>query len=70
LVLKGKAMGLGLDEIGELVQLVESELTDSERASAVRALCERQRDMLSARRDIIDEQIAETDRVIEGLTSL
>jgi DNA-binding transcriptional MerR regulator len=70
LVLKGKAMGLGLDEIGELVELVESELTDSERASAVRALCERQRDMLSARRDIIDEQIAETDRVIEGLTSL
>lgn len=70
LVLKGKAMGLGLDEIGELVELVESELTDGQRANAVRALCERQRDVLSARRDSINEQIEETSRVIDDLTSL
>ncbi|MEO0382144.1 MAG: MerR family transcriptional regulator [Pseudomonadota bacterium] len=70
LVLKGKAMGLGLDEIGELVKLVESELTDGERAKSVRALCERQRDLLAARRDTINEQINETSRVIDGLTAL
>ena len=70
LVLKGKAMGLGLDEIGELVDVVESELSDAERAQKVRALCERQRDFLVARRDTINEQIEETNRVIEGLTSL
>jgi DNA-binding transcriptional MerR regulator len=29
LVLKGKAMGLGLDEIGELVDVVESKLSDA-----------------------------------------
>ncbi|WP_375568002.1 MerR family transcriptional regulator [Ahrensia marina] len=70
LVLKGKAMGLGLDEIGELVELVESDLTDGERAKAVRTLCERQRELLTVRRDTINEQINETSRVIDGLTSL
>lgn len=70
LVLKGKAMGLGLDEIGDLVKLVESDLSDADRAQAVRELCQRQRDLLSARRDTINEQIEETTRVIEGLTSL
>lgn len=70
LVLKGKAMGLGLDEIGELVQVVESDMGDGERAKAVRALSIRQRDALHARRDMIDEQIEETNRVIDGLTSI
>lgn len=70
LILKGKSMGLGLDEIGELVTLVESHLTDSERATAVRGLCERQRDLLMARRDDLNEQIDETTRVIDGLTAL
>lgn len=70
LIMKGKAMGLGLDEIGELVALVESDLSDAERAQTVRTLCERQRDLLIARRDAINEQIDETDRVIEGLTAL
>jgi DNA-binding transcriptional MerR regulator len=70
LVLKGKAMGLGLDEIGELVAVVESSLSDSERAQKVRALCERQRDLLLARRDTINEHIEETSRVIDGLTSI
>ncbi len=70
LILKGKSMGLGLDEIGELVTLVESGLTDSERATALRDLCERQRDLLMRRRDDLNEQIDETTRVIDGLTDL
>ena len=63
-------MGLGLDEIGELVTLVESGLTDSERAKALRDLCERQRDLLMTRREALDEQINETTRVIDDLTAL
>jgi hypothetical protein len=48
----------------------ESSLSDSERAQKVRALCERQRDLLLARRDTINEHIEETSRVIDGLTSI
>lgn len=70
LVLKGKAMGLGLDEIAQMVLLVESEKSDADRAQSVRTICERQRDLLLARRDSINEQLEETARVIDGLTSL
>ena len=70
LVLKGKAMGFGLDEIGELVAVVESDMPDGERATAVRKLSERQRDVLLARRELLNEQIEETTRVIDGLISI
>ncbi len=70
LVLKGKAMGLGLDEISQLVGLVECDLPDSERAQAVVSMCERQRALLIERREAINTQMAEIDQVIEGLTAL
>ncbi|MGD1888117.1 MAG: MerR family transcriptional regulator [Cohaesibacteraceae bacterium] len=67
LILKGKAMGLGLDDVAELVRLVESDLSDQERANSVRELCQSQRDMLMARRDVLDEQLRETDDVLVNL---
>ena len=70
LILKGKAMGMGLDDVAELVAAVESEADDQQRAARVRALCARQLDDLTARRKALDQQITETERALDGLTFL
>ena len=70
LILKGKAMGFGLDEVAELVTIVESKRTDGERALQLRSLCERQRAHLVERRKVLDEQIEAPDAVINGLMAL
>lgn len=70
LILKGKAMGLGLDDVADLVRSVESDMSDQDRANAVRDLCQRQRDMLLTRRDSLDEQLRETDAVLASLKNV
>lgn len=70
LVLKGKAMGLGLDAISALVTAVETKAPDEVRAQNVRALCEEQHEMLVERRRVLDSQIEETQRVLADLKQL
>ncbi|MBV6657586.1 MAG: MerR family DNA-binding transcriptional regulator [Devosiaceae bacterium] len=70
LVLKGKAMGMGLDDIAALVAAVESNENDAVRADQVRMLCDTQLGELKARRAALDEQISETERALSGLVSL
>ncbi len=70
LVLKGKAMGFGLDEIVDLVAAVESNADEAARAKAVQEICENQRNILQARRNMIDEQIEQTTLAINGLLPL
>lgn len=67
LVLKGKSMGLGLDAIASLVEAVESEAPDEERAQKVRALCEEQQKMLIERRGVLEGQLEETQRALKEL---
>lgn len=70
LVLKGKAMGLGLDAISALVTAVENKASDEIRAKNVRALCEEQRETLIERRRLLDTQIEETQRALADLDQL
>lgn len=70
LILKGKAMGLGLDAISALVRAVESGAPDDVRAKEVHDMCETQRDILIERRRELDAQIEETQRTMAGLESL
>lgn len=70
LILKGKAMGLGLDAISALVRAVESGAPDDVRAREVHDMCEQQRDNLIERRRVLDAQIEETQRTMAGLESL
>ena len=70
LILKGKAMGLGLDAIAALVGAVESGAPDDIRAKNVHEMCEEQRQVLIDRRRVLDAQIEETQRTLAGLESL
>lgn len=70
LVLKGKAMGLGLDSISALVSAVESKASDDVRAKDVRSLCEEQLELLIERRRTLDSQIDETQRALGDLETL
>lgn len=70
LILKGKAMGLGLDAIAALVSAIESGAADDIRAKNVHNLCEEQREILIERRRVLETQIEETQRALADLESL
>jgi DNA-binding transcriptional MerR regulator len=70
LVLKGKAMGMGLESIGELVALVESPALDTQRARQLNALCSEHLAELEKRRQEVEEQLGETQSALDGLSRL
>jgi DNA-binding transcriptional MerR regulator len=59
-IVKGKRMGLSLEEIRELVSVVESDFTKEERISKVIDLCERHMNELDERKKEIELQSEET----------
>ena len=69
-ILKGKALGLPVDVIGDFVEAVESGDSDGERAIRVRELCEAQLAELTSQRDRIEGHIAEVERTLNELASL
>ncbi|MEM1287721.1 MAG: MerR family transcriptional regulator [Pseudomonadota bacterium] len=67
LILKGKAMGMALEDVSELLSTVEEPSNDEVRAAGLRRICKRQLEELRGRRIMIDDQIAETEKAIQGL---
>ncbi|MEM6381679.1 MAG: MerR family transcriptional regulator [Pseudomonadota bacterium] len=70
LVLKGKSMGMGLDDVSALVSALESDGDDSQRAAQVQRICAEQLRHLQELKATIEAQIEQTERVMDGLSTV